>query len=348
MKNWFGSQGNYWSLGAAIFALWLWALPVGAEEPMPMPTPIPTVEAPQPAPEPQAEPQPVSAVLSVEAVSSGFIFTFDRPPQLATGWDNPNLFRLAFVATRLAPDLAAPVLDDGAPARLQLQQSDERTVVALVQVAPQMRIGDPQPLADPRHILLPVYPKAQPDPAANQQTGTVRIVLDAGHGGYDPGAQRGGVDEKDLTLSLIQRLDTHLRRLNYQTTLTRSDDTFIPLAGRVSITNDSQAQLFVSIHINCSDGSSAPYGIETYYTTPQSARLAYTLHRHLIARTGKPDRRVHVRSLYVTHRNSVPAVLLEVGFISNPAERAQLRDPAYQERLVEAITSGLQEYLGQP
>jgi N-acetylmuramoyl-L-alanine amidase len=87
------------------------------------------------------------------------------------------------------------------------------------------------------------------------------------------------------------------------------------------------------------------YGIETYYSHNNSARLAYILHRNIVAKTGAPDRRVRIRNLYVTNQNSVPAVLLEVGFLSNTEERARLQQSAYQDTIVEAIAQGLIEYL---
>lgn len=292
---------------------------------------------------------------SVQLTPQGLVLNSEQPLRIATNWENPNEFRLLLNPATLLANFVGPVLDpQSLIENLRIDQRDERTVIVLLQVPPGTRVGDPQILdTERRRILIPLVrsaPDSQqavaPDSYDEPPNGNGRqIVLDAGHGGRDPGAQRGGIDESDLTLSIIRRLNTKLRRLNFKTTLSRRDDTYIPLAGRVNITNASGAELFVSVHINMMPNRDDIQGIETYYSHANSARLAYVLHRHLVEKTGKPDRRVRTRSLYVTRMNTVPAVLLEVGFISNDEERAQLSSPAYQELIADAIAEGLIEYL---
>lgn len=302
--------------------------------------------------------QPVGTPITLQSAQltpEGIVFSADQPPRFTTGWENPNEYRLVFTPAQLPENFVGPVLDVTSPIdNLKINQTDERTVVALIRVLPGTRVGDPRAL-DPerRRILIPLIQRGQdsgPLPGTESfgvlpnGNGT-RVVLDAGHGGKDPGAQRFGVNEKDLTLDIVRRLNNKLRELGFNTTMTRGTDNFISLGDRVSITNANQAQLFVSIHINAMPARDDIQGIETYYSNPRSARLAYVLHRRLVARTGKPDRGVRVRSLYVTRQNSVPAVLLEVGFISNAAERNQLVSADYQNVIVEAVAQGLQEYL---
>jgi N-acetylmuramoyl-L-alanine amidase len=292
----------------------------------------------------------------VQLTENGLVFTSEQPLRVTANWENPNEFRLVFSPAFLPDNFLGPNIDANSPIdNLNIVQRDDHTVVALVQVPPGTRVGDLRPLdGSRRRILLPLLrqsaterPVSPIDVYNAVPNGTgLSITLDAGHGGKDSGAQRNGTDEKDLTLSIIRRLNSRLRSLNFNTTLTRSGDTYPTLADRVRITNSSKSQLFISVHINLMDGGRDDiYGIETYYSHNNSARLAYILHRNIVAKTGAPDRRVRVRNLYVTNQNSVPAVLLEVGFLSNTEERNRLLQPAYQDTIVEAITQGLIEYL---
>lgn len=294
---------------------------------------------------------PVIALRSAELTPEGLVFTSDEPVRLVTGWENPNEYRLVFNPAQLPENFSGPALSASSPINnLNISQVDERTVLALVRVQPGLRVGDPRPLdTERRRILLPLI--SQPEPVPSTQVpvppGSKLLVLDAGHGGQDPGAIRVGIHEKNLTLGIVQRLDRKLREQGFYTALTRPDDTFISLGGRVNVASANRAALFISIHINAMERRNDIQGIETYYTHPNSARLAYTLHRRLVERTGKPDRGVRTRRLYVTNHTSMPAALLEVGFISNPQEREQLLDPNYQDIITDAVVQGVREYLGQ-
>ncbi len=292
----------------------------------------------------------------VQLTEDGLVFTSEQPLRVTTNWENPNEFRLVFSPAFLPDSFLGPSIDANSPIdNLNIAQRDDHTVVALVQVPPGTRVGDLRSLDGlRRRILLPLLrrnlverPVAPIDIYNEVPNGTgFSITIDAGHGGKDSGAQRDGVNEKDLTLGIIRRLNNRLRGLNFHTTMTRSGDTYPTLADRVRITNGSKSQLFISVHTNYMDGGRDDiYGIETYYSHTNSARLAYILHRNIVAKTGAPDRRVRIRNLYVTNQNSVPAVLLEVGFISNVEERNRLLQPAYQDLIAEAIAQGIIEYL---
>ncbi|UFP93672.1 N-acetylmuramoyl-L-alanine amidase [Gloeobacter morelensis] len=291
---------------------------------------------------------------SAQLTPEGLVFHSDLPPRLETNWENPNEFRIVFSPAQLPANFSGPLIDAASPIdNLNIRQVDDRTVVALVRVSPGTRVGDPRPLdGERRRVLVPLYRRSAtptspvvPDTYDPLPNGSGRrIVLDAGHGGKDPGAMREGVREKDLNLAIVRRLNNKLRAAGYYTILARSDDTFISLGERVDITKATQGDIFVSVHVNTMPSRSDIQGIETYYTHSRSARLAYVLHRRLVERTGKPDRGVRVRGLYVTRHNAVPAVLLEVGFLTNPEERAQLQQPEYQELIADAIAQGLQDY----
>jgi N-acetylmuramoyl-L-alanine amidase len=185
------------------------------------------------------------------------------------------------------------------------------------------------------------------DNAASQvpvPTGTT-IVLDAGHGGSDPGAQRGDIQEKEITLGIIERLKRRLEARGFRITLTRADDTFVSLEDRVRITNSLQPALFLSVHINAMESANDIHGIETYYQTEQSRALADAIHENLVTKLDAPDRAVRKARFYVINHTPVPAVLAEVGFISNKDERDKLISSDYQIKVANALEQGVMLYL---
>jgi N-acetylmuramoyl-L-alanine amidase len=185
------------------------------------------------------------------------------------------------------------------------------------------------------------------DSAASQvqvPTGTT-IVLDAGHGGSDPGAQRGDVQEKEITLGIIEQLKKRLEARGFRITLTRADDTFVSLEDRVRITNALQPTLFLSVHINAMESANDIHGIETYYQTEQSRALADAIHENLVTKLDAPDRAVRKARFYVINHTPVPAVLAEVGFISNRDERDKLISSDYRIKVANALEQGVMLYL---
>ncbi|MGV3525682.1 MAG: N-acetylmuramoyl-L-alanine amidase [Candidatus Sericytochromatia bacterium] len=173
------------------------------------------------------------------------------------------------------------------------------------------------------------------------------VVIDAGHGGNDPGAiGTTRNQEKIITLAVSQYLQRYLENDNIQAVLTRSEDLEVLLQPRVDVANLRNADLFISIHCNSMPpGNTHVRGIETYYTTPQSKDLADTLHRYIVKELGAIDRRVRQRGLFVTRKAKMPSVLLEIGFLSSPDEEALLANPAYQRQVAKAIRDGIYDYL---
>lgn len=189
------------------------------------------------------------------------------------------------------------------------------------------------------------------------------VYLDAGHGGYDPGASYFGISEKSLTLAIQSRVKAKLEAEGYQVVTTRTSDTFVDLTDRSRAANASESDIFVSIHINAS-GSSAAQGIETYYYQPyaeypsrinatyhanptrlsMSDTLANAIQSSLINATGAQNQGVKRQTFAVLRETTAPAVLLELGFLSNPQEAARLNTSAYQETLANAIVAGIKSY----
>ncbi len=170
------------------------------------------------------------------------------------------------------------------------------------------------------------------------------IMLDAGHGGSDPGAQRGDIQEKEITLGIVKQLKKVLESRGAQVLLTRADDTFVSLEDRVNLTNSSGPTVFLSVHINALESTSDIHGIETYYQTEQSRTLADFIHNALVTNLQAPDRSVRKARFYVINHTPVPAVLAEVGFISNKDERAKLISSDYQLQVAEALAQGVMLY----
>lgn len=172
-----------------------------------------------------------------------------------------------------------------------------------------------------------------------------KIVLDAGHGGSDYGAIREGVNEKDITLEITQRVDAILRSKGYKVALVRSDDTYVSLEDRVAFSEAQEPEIFVSIHVN-SAVSNDPCGIETHWYHDNSKNLAEVIHKHMVKQIpSSKDRGLFKSKFYVINHATVPAVLCEIGFLSNPEERNELITDSRKQRTAKAIADGIIEYL---
>lgn len=173
----------------------------------------------------------------------------------------------------------------------------------------------------------------------------MKIAIDAGHGGSDPGAVGpSGVKESEVVLSIAFYLEKILINLGFETLLTRDEEVFVELADRCSVANNWGADYFVSIHCN-SDGPSA-VGIETLYTSPTGLELAKPVQAAMLAATGDTDRGCKERNdLYVLNGTDCPAILAEVGFISHPATEEELASMEYQGLLAVSIALGTCKFL---
>ena len=171
-----------------------------------------------------------------------------------------------------------------------------------------------------------------------------KVVIDPGHGGTDYGAIREGINEKDITMDLSQRVAAILKSKGYKYALTRTEDIYLGLQERCDFTETENPQIFVSIHVN-SAVATDPYGIETHYYHEESKELADVIQKHLIKSIDTKDRGVLKSKFYVINHTDVPAVLVETGFISNPSERAELITEKRKQATAKAIAEGIIEYL---
>jgi N-acetylmuramoyl-L-alanine amidase len=183
------------------------------------------------------------------------------------------------------------------------------------------------------------------------------IVLDAGHGGKDRGCEDSPEDcqEKALTLETVYLVKAYLEKMGYRTFLTRKEDCFVPLDDRVSMANESQAALFVSVHFNAATNKKAK-GIEVFYCDSEenvvrkesSKRLAKLLLDKAIACTEATSRGVKTGNLRVIKKTTMPAALIEGGFLTHPEERSRCQDPIYLNALAWGIARGIDDYFKTP
>lgn len=216
-----------------------------------------------------------------------------------------------------------------------------------------------------------------------------KIVIDAGHGGSDPGAIGvNGIKEKDITLDIAKRLKGQIQEQGIAVSLTRNDDRFVSLWQRVNIVNKLAPDFFISIHANASERKKTG-GFEVYYlsqtsddasrawadvidkshtsaadTTANSRELeaivldlVYSENRReakelatLLCKATKGRLAIRSRGVkesrfYVLKNTKVPAILVEVGFVSNSKEGYKLANPHYRQQLVKALSSGILSYI---
>ena len=230
----------------------------------------------------------------------------------------------------------------------------------------------------------PKTPKPVADPSLAQQLGlsVKTIVIDPGHGGKDPGAVSQTRQEKQIALSLSKTLRDTLVKKGYNVRLTRETDVFLPLRERTRFATNQKADLFISVHTNASTARAAS-GIETYYLalasdesaritamrenagaeynmkeldalvgrilkeskSTESRRLAQLIQAQLTSGKQVKNRGVKHAPFVVLIGTKVPAVLVEVGFISNPQEGKKLTTKTYQRQLATAIAKGIEQYI---
>lgn len=200
--------------------------------------------------------------------------------------------------------------------------------------------------------------------------GARTVVLDAGHGGKDPGAVgRSGIQEKDLALDIALRTAAHLRANGLKVAMTRDRDHFWTLQDRPFLAARGGGDLFVSIHLNAT-ASRSVQGVETFATAaehyPPTAEsrltgkypavpnnrfnhsngiLAHQIQRMLVGITRADDRGVKRARFHVLRESAMPSALVECGFLSNPQEEQKLATPAYREAVAQGIAQGILNYL---
>lgn len=371
---------------------------------------IPQPEAPvilEPAPKLGILPL-VTAVHGVPSANSSTV-VIDLEDQVqyeAHTLNNPDRIYFDLHDTRIAPALANQTINlDNDPflKRIRIAQPVDGVTRVVLETKGAVELGtvrlDPNPYrlnievhkpSAASEIKATVAPQVKPSPeiATPPSKGTAsapassefRLVLDAGHGGWDLGTVgKKGLLEKDLVLDVVQRLGKLAEsKLGAQVVYTRQDDSYLPLEKRAEIANLAKANLFVSVHANYSDLATAR-GVETYYTNtyssikartdgddPQLKQVDWTgvdirakvtdshrlaadvqqsLYGALAARNpALRNRGVKEAQYVVLTGTQMPAILAEVSFVSSPADEDKLESSDYRQQIAEALFKGIARY----
>lgn len=331
-------------------------LPVSSQTPPPNSPSRPIVTTPT---------NRIAEIERVELSGTQLIIRGNRSVRATRNWED-NVYRITIPNARLARDFEGPELTSGSPvSQLRVQEAEKDQVVILLQPASNYQVGE---LNQPSNQLLalelrrsqvttpsisniPVPRPPQPTPSVTPpiapvpNTG-VLVIVDPGHGGKDPGAIGiNGLRETDINLPIAQQVAAILQQQGVQARLTRSNDTFISLQGRVDMANRAGADLFVSIHANAINMSRPDVnGLETYYYS-SGQRLARTIHSNVLRNVTIRDRGVRQARFYVLRKSAMPAVLVEVGFVTGREDAPRLSTSAYRQQMAQAIASGILQYI---
>ena len=340
------------------------------------PTPIPVATTPSPSQPPTTRPptqQPpptrppasgqISQIQSVELSQDGdrLLIRADQPFTFRAERERgSSTVNIIIPSARLADRIPDPQLSSNSPLqRVRLRQETNQSVVIQVEPSSNVTVGEvnqvsgqilaielqrPRPQATP-----PNRPNvSSPGNLPNVRSGLV-VVIDPGHGGVDPGAVGiGGLKEEDIVLDVGLKVAQLLEQQGVRVVMTRQSDQGVDLEPRVQIAESARADIFVSIHANALSMSRPDVnGIETFYSSPEGARLGRVIHDNMIQFSGMNDRGLKSARFYVIRNTSMPAVLLEIGFVTGAQDAPQLADPEWRSQMSVAIARGILQYLSQ-
>ena len=317
----------------------------------------------------------IATIESIELADNGtqLLIKADQVISATTGWDKSSgLFRITIPNAKLANEVKGLTFDANSPIiKLRLQPQPPNTVVILIQPASGVTLGvlnqagdkflalklqqyrqirppmNLPPLLPPKQQLPDLKPRQpQITPRRDLRKGKIVVIIDPGHGGKDSGAIGiGGVQEKNIILPIGKRIAEILERNGIQVIMTRDSDYFVTLPGRVTMAQQANADVFVSVHAN-SAGANRPEvsGLETYYYD-SGLTLARVVHKKILQSLNVRDRNVRKARFYVLRKNSMPAILVETGYLTGRDDVAKLRTSAYQNQMADAIAQGILQYL---
>lgn len=181
------------------------------------------------------------------------------------------------------------------------------------------------------------------------------IVLDAGHGGKDPGAIKNGAYEKNINLAVTLKTKFELEKLGATVYATRTNDSTVEYDERTNLSKEKKAHIFISIHSNSANSSSL-HGTETFYNAKvwedgkvnpfptESKELATEIHQELVPALGTKNLGIDQAAFIVLRKNHVPSALIELAFLSNTSDASKLKNNTYQQKAAEAIAKGVIDY----
>jgi len=201
-----------------------------------------------------------------------------------------------------------------------------------------------------RLYLYIIPDETSPGSGGNGNSNNHVIVVDAGHGGKDPGASSAdGLKEKDVNLDIALKLNNLLQNAGYETHMTRTNDSYPENMDRAAMANNLNADIFVSIHSNAFTNNTAVNGTEVlYYPKEQSKELAQCIHDSIMREIGPTDRGIIPRpNLIVLKHTKMPAVIVETAFLTNPNDANKLRNNEFKNKMAKAIFDGIENYFNE-
>lgn len=323
------------------------------------------IESNPSSPIPSATPN-VAVIERLSFSSTGQLLIFaNQPFNYQTRLDRTSgTFNVIVFNAKISSNLQRPSLASNSPIeRIRLSQVGKSVEIGIKtipgwqvretqrftnqQIQLQISLNSNSPFPNNQNPL----PNNNPNIPNPQNTGDRRrgvIFVDAGHGGRDPGAVGNGIQEKDVTLPISLKLGQALQGMGYTVYYTRTNDVEIDLEPRVAAAERINADAFVSVHANSlAPGNSGISGVETYHSRNSSVgrELASYVHSQIISATGARDRSVRGAGFYVIARTSMPAILVETGYVTNPTEARNLDSPDYQKRMADAIARGIDQFM---
>ncbi|MCX7799352.1 MAG: N-acetylmuramoyl-L-alanine amidase [Fimbriimonadales bacterium] len=302
--------------------------------------------------EPPSEPQPprprVGPIVAVRSAPREETFELRLPSALASQTrlerEAPERIAIRLPASEwIAPDRPLPGVR-----RIESESSAASTVVRL-------HLERPMVVRSVFEGGALRFSLVRPEVGDGKLAGKV-VVVDAGHGGSDPGAKApgGGVLEKDLNLAMALEIAGQLTRHGADVILTRASDVFLPLKERSEIANRAKASFFVSVHVNSNRVANSRSGTMVFHhkTDPVGQLLADCIQREIGAVSGLPnlgtwsDGRIYASGFAVLRYATMPAVLLELGFINHGADLRRIRTEDFRKKVASAVVRGLKVFLG--
>ena len=310
----------------------------------------------------------LSSIAEIELVDDDeLIIKADNELSAVASRKSNGIYQITVNNAEIAEDFRGPELQAGSPiSELKVRQDDSQVVLEITtrlryrlgklnadndKIALPIEIGvAPLPESD-APLLPPAFgklPKRPFDPLPELSENRPRVVIDPGHGGKDPGTIGiGGFREKDVVLPISLDVAEILRKQDIDVVMTRDNDNFISLQGRTDLANDIDADLFVSIHANAINLSRPDVnGLETYYYK-SGRRLAEVIHWSILNGVEIDNRGIRRARFYVLRHSTMPAVLVEVGFLTGAVDASRLKDPNHRRRMAEQIARGIVEYIKQ-
>lgn len=319
--------------------------------------------------------------IAIDPTRTGILLQADRSSRTqlryTSGWDIPTgSYRITIPNARLVPGYQIPAESqrylsvstqgndvsilvrrtDGIKVDIVRQYVDNRWVylqpAGTSQIASRPReVPIVVPKANPRPVVINTpSPKQDNTPTPRPSNGRVLVMLDPGHGGKDPGAiGPSGLKEVDVIMPIAKRVADLLEKQGIAVKLTRTSDYFVGLDERVTMSREAGATIFVSIHANSIDNRPDVNGLEIYhYNLGRS--LAEIVQRSTLDYVNKNgfylnNRNVRSARFLVLRKSSIPAILIETGYLTSEAEAARLRRDDYQRVMAEGIAKGIVQYI---